>query len=95
MTGSPGAWRSWRNHGTLLPKNPLLIDNDARLLPQTYQGTQISSSDIERDAEVAYVMQQGTFKGLGVKLRNYVYRSDFSRGRDSNRLYLTYDVALW
>jgi hypothetical protein len=49
----------------------------------------------ERDAEVAYVVQQGTFKGLGVKLRNYVYRSDFSRGRDSNRLYLTYDVALW
>ncbi|MCO5368315.1 OprD family porin [Pseudomonas alliivorans] len=49
----------------------------------------------ERDAEIAYVVQGGTFKGLGVKLRNYVYRSDFARGRDSNRLYLTYDVALW
>ena len=49
----------------------------------------------ERDAEIAYVVQQGTFKGLGVKLRNYVYRSDFSRGRDSNRVYVTYDVALW
>ena len=49
----------------------------------------------ERDAEIAYVVQQGTFKGLGVKLRNYVYRSDFSRGRDSNRIYFTYDVALW
>lgn len=49
----------------------------------------------ERDAELAYVVQQGAFKGLGVKLRNYVYRSDFSRGRDSNRLYFTYDIALW
>ncbi|EJL03337.1 MULTISPECIES: OprD family porin [Pseudomonas] len=49
----------------------------------------------ERDAEIAYVVQQGSFKGLGVKLRNYVYRSDFSRGRDSNRIYFTYDVALW
>lgn len=49
----------------------------------------------ERDAELAYVVQQGTFKGLGVRLRNYVYRSDFSRGRDSNRIYLTYDIALW
>ncbi|MFW0754897.1 OprD family porin [Pseudomonas sp. H11T01] len=49
----------------------------------------------ERDAEVAYVVQSGTFKGLGVKLRNYVYRSDFSRGRDSNRVYFTYDIALW
>ena len=54
-----------------------------------------SVKEWERDAEVAYVVQQGTFKGLGVKLRNYVYRSDFSRGRDSNRLYLTYDIALW
>ncbi|VVN28786.1 Porin-like protein NicP [Pseudomonas fluorescens] len=49
----------------------------------------------ERDAEIAYVVQGGAFKGLGVKLRNYVYRSDFARGRDSNRLYLTYDIALW
>ncbi|SFO11423.1 outer membrane porin, OprD family [Pseudomonas sp. NFACC24-1] len=49
----------------------------------------------ERDAEIAYVVQQGTFKGLGVKLRNYVYRSDFSRGRDSNRIYFIYDIALW
>jgi hypothetical protein len=49
----------------------------------------------ERDAEVAYVVQQGTFKGLGVRLRNYVYRADYSRGRDSNRIYFTYDIALW
>lgn len=49
----------------------------------------------ERDAELAYVVQQGSLKGLGIKLRNYVYRSDFSRGRDSNRVYLTYDIALW
>ena len=45
--------------------------------------------------ELAYVVQSGPVKGLGVKLRNYVYRSDFSRGRDSNRIYLTYDIALW
>jgi hypothetical protein len=49
----------------------------------------------ERDTELAYVVQGGTLKGLGVRLRNYVYRSEFSRGRDSNRIYLTYDIALW
>jgi len=49
----------------------------------------------ERDIELAYVVPAGTLKGLGVKLRNYVYRSDTARGRDSNRLYLTYDIALW
>lgn len=57
--------------------------------------SQSAVKEWERDAEVAYVVQSGTFKGLGVKLRNYVYRSDFSRGRDSNRIYLTYDIALW
>ena len=36
-----------------------------------------------------------TLKGLGAKLRNYVYRSDYARGRDSNRIYITYDIALW
>ncbi|WP_223457330.1 MULTISPECIES: OprD family porin [unclassified Pseudomonas] len=49
----------------------------------------------ERDTELAYVVQGGSFNGLGVRLRNYVYRSDFSRGRDSNRIYLTYDIVLW
>ncbi|WP_030129389.1 OprD family porin [Pseudomonas sp. QTF5] len=49
----------------------------------------------ERDTELAYVVQSGTLKGVGVKLRNYVYRSDFARGRDSNRIYFTYDIALW
>jgi len=52
-------------------------------------------SEWERDSELAYVVQAGTFKGLGIKLRNYVYRADFARGRDSNRVYLTYDIALW
>lgn len=49
----------------------------------------------ERDVEVAYVVPKGPLKGFGAKLRNYVYRADFARGRDSNRLYLTYDLALW
>jgi len=54
-----------------------------------------SRSEWERDMELAYVLQSGPLKGLGIKARNYVYRSDFARGRDSNRLYLTYDIAIW
>lgn len=34
-------------YGTLLPKTPVLVYNDARLLPQTYQGTQLTSTDID------------------------------------------------
>ena len=52
-------------------------------------------SEWERDMELAYTLQSGPIKGLGIKLRNYVYRSDFARGRDSNRIYLTYDIAVW
>ena len=48
----------------------------------------------ERDAELAYVVQQGTFKGLGVKLRNYVYRSDFSRDADDVRVIVSYPLSL-
>ena len=34
-------------YGTLLPKLPILIANDARLLPQSFTGAQITSNDIE------------------------------------------------
>ncbi|MCY4124144.1 MAG: OprD family outer membrane porin, partial [Pseudomonas sp.] len=34
-------------HGTLLPKTPVLVHNDARLMPQTYQGTQVTSAAID------------------------------------------------
>ena len=34
-------------YGTLLPKLPILLSNDARLLPQSFTGTQITSNDID------------------------------------------------
>ena len=67
----------------------------ARYLSGNDGKSDTSVKEWERDAELAYVVQQGSFKGLGVRLRNYVYRSDYSRGRDSNRIYFTYDIALW
>lgn len=33
--------------GTLIPKLPVIISNDARMLPQTWEGTQITSGDIK------------------------------------------------
>ncbi|MFJ7798249.1 OprD family porin [Pseudomonas sp. NPDC096950] len=33
--------------GTLQPKNPVIVTNDGRLLPQTWQGGQITSGDIK------------------------------------------------
>ncbi|WP_158891778.1 MULTISPECIES: OprD family porin [unclassified Pseudomonas] len=34
-------------YGTLLPKLPVVVSNDGRLLPQTYQGAQVTSKDIK------------------------------------------------
>ncbi|UDU83165.1 OprD family porin [Pseudomonas sp. HN2-3] len=33
--------------GTLVPKLPVIFSNDGRLLPQTWQGTQVTSTDIK------------------------------------------------
>lgn len=33
--------------GTLMPKNPVIVSNDGRMLPQTWQGGQLTSSDIK------------------------------------------------
>lgn len=33
-------------YGTLMPKLPVVVFNDGRLLPQTYQGAQVTSKDI-------------------------------------------------
>ena len=34
-------------YGTLMPKLPVVVFNDGRLLPQTYQGAQVTSKDIK------------------------------------------------
>jgi hypothetical protein len=49
----------------------------------------------ERNTEVKYVIQSGTFKDLGLRLRNATYRSSFARDADETRILLTYTKALW
>ncbi|MCG7373271.1 OprD family porin [Pseudomonas luteola] len=53
-------------------------------------------SEWERDISVAYVIPQGTFKGLGLTWKNAVYRSEFpgQRDQDENRLIVSYSLPL-
>jgi len=44
--------------GTLMPKNPVIVSNDGRLLPQTWQGGQITSGDIKDLSLVAGQVEQ-------------------------------------
>ncbi|MGZ0785016.1 OprD family porin [Pseudomonas saponiphila] len=50
----------------------------------------------ERNTEIKYVVQSGTFKNVAVRLRNATYRSNYSaRDADEVRLLVSYAVALW
>jgi hypothetical protein len=49
----------------------------------------------ERDTELAYVIQSGALKNLGVRWKNASTRSNFSSDIDENRLILSYSLAIW
>ncbi|MNG22213.1 Porin-like protein NicP precursor [compost metagenome] len=49
----------------------------------------------ERNTDIAYVVQSGPLKNLGLRLRNASTRSNFGPDLDENRLILSYSLALW
>ncbi|TWI54941.1 outer membrane OprD family porin [Pseudomonas duriflava] len=53
-------------------------------------------SEWERDISVAYVVPDGTFKGVGLTWKNAMYRSQFDgqRDQDENRLIVSYSIPL-
>ena len=49
----------------------------------------------ERDTDIAYVVQSGLLKNVGLKVRNATVRSNFGSDMDETRLILSYTMALW
>lgn len=49
----------------------------------------------ERDMDIAYVIQSGPLKNLGLKWRNAALRSNFDRAIDENRIIVSYSLPLW
>ncbi|WP_181297289.1 OprD family porin [Pseudomonas sp. Q2-TVG4-2] len=49
----------------------------------------------ERDTDIAYVVQNGPLKNLGMKVRNATVRSNFGSDLNETRLILSYTLALW
>ncbi len=49
----------------------------------------------ERDTDIAYVVQSGPLKNVGLKVRNATVRSNFGSDMDETRLILSYTMALW
>jgi hypothetical protein len=53
-----------------------------------------SGKEWERNLDVSYVVQSGTFKGLGMRLRNVEIQGDATGRRDENRVIVSYTFAL-
>ncbi|MBT8769373.1 OprD family porin [Metapseudomonas boanensis] len=49
----------------------------------------------ERNTDIAYVVQSGPLKNVGIRWRNASTRSNFGSDIDENRLILSYTLALW
>jgi hypothetical protein len=52
----------------------------------------------ERDTDLAYMIQEGSLKGLEIRWRNATYRSNLlksTRDLDENRLIVNYNLAIW
>jgi hypothetical protein len=47
LTGKVKMSKTELRYGTLIPKLPILVANDGRLLPQTFEGGQITSSELK------------------------------------------------
>ncbi|MDN7140795.1 OprD family porin [Pseudomonas sp. JQ170] len=57
-------------------------------------GLGFEGKEHERDLDLGYAVQSGVFKGLGVRLRNAVARSNYRSDIDENRVILTYTWSL-
>lgn len=57
-------------------------------------GKGYEGEDRERDLDIGYVVQSGTFSGLGIRVRNVMARSNYRTDIDENRLILSYTWTL-
>lgn len=75
--------------GTLQPKLPVIVTNDGRLLPQTFQGGQITSGDIKDLTLVAGQIEKakGRNSSSNENLSIAGANGRTNSGRDSNKFY--------
>ncbi|MDH1280567.1 OprD family porin [Pseudomonas chengduensis] len=58
-------------------------------------GARYEGKDWERDLDIGYTVQNGAFKGFGVRVRNVTARSNYRSDIDENRLILSYTLTLF
>ena len=76
--------------GTLQPKLPVIVTNDGRLLPQTFQGGQITTNDLNKDLTLVAGQIEKAKGRNSSNVDNLSISGANSRGaawRDSNKFY--------
>lgn len=63
LTGKAKASNTELKYGTLLPKNPMVVPTDSRVLTQTFQGAEITSTDIPNLKFTGGVIEKATGRG--------------------------------
>ncbi|MNZ26692.1 Porin-like protein NicP precursor [compost metagenome] len=61
-------------------------------------GSLAEGKEWERDSELKYQVQSGTFKDVSVRLRNSTYRSNYekwARDMDETRVIVSYNFSIW
>ncbi|TDF82448.1 OprD family porin [Pseudomonas sp. H9] len=61
-------------------------------------GSLAEGKEWERDTELKYQIQSGTFKDVSVRLRNSTYRSNYeqwARDMDETRVIVSYNFSIW
>jgi len=65
LTGKLKVSKTELRYGTLIPKLPILVSNDGRLLPQTFEGGQITSSELKDLTLTGGRIEHATGRGSG------------------------------
>jgi len=77
--------------GTLQPNNPVIKTNDGRLLPQTFQGGQITSNEIKdltlTAGQIEHAKGRNSSNNEGLSIANANAGSNYSKGEFTNKFY--------
>lgn len=55
----------------------------------------VAATERERNIDLGYVVQSGPLAGLGLRLRNVMYRGSQTTDVDENRVHITYTFTFW
>ena len=75
--------------------DPIVLSHDADTGITDYFHVLEDGKEWERNTDIAYVIQDGPLKNVGLKWRNATTRSNFGNDLDENRLILSYVLPLW